>query len=363
VAHLRLSQLCELLKEASLAARLEGDDRVIRGVNTLSDASDGELGFLSNPKYLRSLEQTRASAVILPDQVPSPSGLSTIRCSDPYSAVTLAIVHLHGHRQHPKWGLSERATIHPSAKIGANPCLAPGVTIAADAVIGDDCVFYPGCYIGCSARIGNGCVLFPNVVVYDGCVLGNRVTIHAGSVIGEDGLGYAPRSDRWVKIPQVGRAVIGDDVEIGANCTIDRATLGQTEIGAGTKFGNVIVIGHGTKVGPDCLFVGLVGVAGSVTVGKHVTLAGQVGIAGHCSIGDNVRAGAQSGIAGDIEEGSEVFGSPAMPIENARRSLAVVPKLPELMRRLRDLEREVKDLRKQLNDRAECNLSDERRAP
>ncbi len=359
MAHLRLSQLCELLNEASLPARLEGDDREIRGVNTLSEATDGELGFLTNPKYLRSLEQTRATAVILSDQVSIPSRLSAIRCTDPYSAVTLAIVHLHGYRRHPQWGVSDRATIHPGARIGANPNIAPGVTIAADVVVGDDCVFYPGCYLGDGARVGNGCVLFPNVVVYDGAVLGNGVTIHAGSVIGEDGLGYAPRGDKWVKIPQVGRTVIGDDVEIGANCTIDRATLGQTEIGAGSKFGNVIVIGHGTKVGPDCLFVGLVGVAGSVTIGKHVTLGGQVGIAGHCTIGDNVRAGAQSGIAGDVEAGSDLLGLPAMPIEVARRSFAVLPKLSDLMRRLRDLEREVKELRVRIGEPAKCGIPDE----
>jgi UDP-3-O-[3-hydroxymyristoyl] glucosamine N-acyltransferase len=143
--------------------------------------------------------------------------------------------------------------------------------------------------------------------------------------------------------------VIGDDVEIGANCTIDRATLGQTEIGAGTKFGNVVVIGHGTKVGPDCMFVGLVGVAGSVTVGRHVTLAGQVGVAGHLAIGDGAMAAAQSGIAGDIDPKTSVFGSPAIPIENANRSMYVFQKLPDWVRRIKDLEREVRDLREKVN--------------
>jgi UDP-3-O-[3-hydroxymyristoyl] glucosamine N-acyltransferase len=171
------------------------------------------------------------------------------------------------------------------------------------------------------------------------------VTIHAGSVVGEDGLGYAPHGDRWVKIPQVGRAVIGNDVEIGANCTIDRATLGQTEIGSGTKFGNVVVIGHGTKVGKDCVFVGLVGVAGSVTVGRHVTLAGQVGVAGHLAIGDHARVGAQSGISGSIEPSAEVLGSPAIPISEAKRSFHLVRKLPDWVKRIKELEREVRELR------------------
>jgi UDP-3-O-[3-hydroxymyristoyl] glucosamine N-acyltransferase len=159
-------------------------------------------------------------------------------------------------------------------------------------------------------------------------------------------LGYAPIGDKWLKIPQVGRVEIGDDVEIGANCAIDRATLGRTEIGAGTKFGNVIVVGHGTKIGPDCMFVGLVGVAGSVTVGKHVTVAGQVGIAGHITIGDEVMVGAQSGIVGSIEPKTRVLGSPAMPADDAKRMLLAMQKLPEWTKRIKELEREVVELRK-----------------
>jgi UDP-3-O-[3-hydroxymyristoyl] glucosamine N-acyltransferase len=195
-------------------------------------------------------------------------------------------------------------------------------------------------------RIGDDCIFYPNVVVYDHCVVGNRVTIHAGSIIGQDGLGYAPRDEKWVKIPQVGRTIIADDVEIGANCAIDRATLGQTEIGAGTKFGNVVVIGHGTKIGPDCLFVGQIGVAGSATIGRHVTLAGQVGVGGHITIGDKARVG---GVHGDVEEGADLLGSPAVPIESARRSLLAVQKLPDWIKRVRALENEVKELRERLN--------------
>ena len=249
LAGLRLTELCELFAGAGLAARVEGEDRLVTAVNTLEDASDGEITFLSNPKYLHALGDTRASAVIVKDDVMVPGSLSAIRCADPYGAVTVAIVRLHGHRKHPQWGISDWASIDPSTTIGANPNIAAGVTVSANVTIGDNCTIYPGCYLADHVRIGDDCTLFPNVVIYDRCVLGSRVTIHAGSVIGEDGLGYAPRGDKWVKIPQVGRAVVGDDVEIGANCAIDRATLGQTEIGSGTKFGNVVVIGHGTKIG------------------------------------------------------------------------------------------------------------------
>ena len=346
---LRLSELCKVLTEAGFPARLEGDDRLVHAVNTLEDASDGEVSFLSNPKYLHALAETKASAVIVKDGVTAPDRVSALRCDDPYAAVAVAIVTLHGYRRHPQWGIHDRASIHPSAKIGSKPNIAGGVTIAANVTLGDNCTIYPGCYVADNVRIGNACVLYPNVVIYDDCVLGNRVTIHAGSVIGEDGLGYAPHGDQWLKIPQVGRAVLGDDIEIGANCTIDRATLGQTKIDSGTKFGNVVVIGHGAKVGCNCLFVGLVGVAGSATVGRHVTLGGQVGVAGHLTIGDDVRAAAQSGIIGSVEPKTEVLGFPAIPIEQARRSVSVHRKLPDWVRRIKDLEREVEELRGKVN--------------
>ena len=338
---LRLSDLCRRLNEAGFGASLSGQDPPVRAVNTLEGSGPGDLSFLSNFKYVPLLKTTGASAVILKDGIDSPESLPTIRCKDPYAAITFAIVVLHGYRKHPKWGRNPSANIDSTAKIGANANIACGVTIAANVEVGDNCTLYPGCYVGDGARIGNDCVLFPNVVVYDECVLGDRVTIHAGSVIGEDGLGYAPKDGRWVKIPQVGRAVIGDDVEIGANCTIDRATLGQTEIGAGTKFGNVVVIGHGTRVGPDCLFVGLVGVAGSVTIGRHVTLAGQVGVAGHLQVGDDVTVGAQAGIINSVDPGLSLLGAPAMPADDAKRCYIWFSRLPELGKRVRELEQQV----------------------
>ncbi|UCF34022.1 MAG: UDP-3-O-(3-hydroxymyristoyl)glucosamine N-acyltransferase [Phycisphaerales bacterium] len=345
MAELLLSDLCERLKKEGVGARLEGEDRAVRAVNSLEEAAEGEITFLANEKYLSALRDTRASAVIVGEGVKAPERLSTIRCSDPYAGIAVAIVHIHGHRRHPQWGISEKATIHPTAKLGQGANIGEYVSIAADVTIGDDCTIYPGCYVAEGARLGNECTLFPNVVVYDRCELGNRVTVHAGSVIGEDGLGYAPVGDQWLKIPQVGKVVVGDDVEIGANCTIDRATLGRTEIGAGTKFGNVVVIGHGAKVGPDCLFVGLVGVAGSATVERHVTLAGQVGIAGHLTVGKDARVGAQAGVTGDVKAGSELWGTPAVPVADAKRAAIALQKLPEAMKRLKVLEQEVEELK------------------
>lgn len=345
MAEMMLSELCAVIRNQGLDARLEGADCRVRGVNTLEDAAGGELSFVSNPKYAAAAQTTGASALVCRDGLPAPSRLSVVRSTDPYAAVTVAIVVLHGHRRHPQWGVSERAVIDPSAKLGKNPNVGPGVTIAANVQIGNDCTLYPGCYVAAGARMGDECVLYPNVVVYDDCELGHRVTVHAGSVIGEDGLGYAPVKGAWLKIPQVGRAVLGDDVEIGANCAIDRATLGRTEIGAGTKFGNEVVIGHGTKIGRDCLFVGQVGVAGSVTIGRHVTLAGQVGVAGHCAIGDDVQVGAQAGISGNVEPGAKLLGSPAIELGEAKRSMIAVQKLPDLMKRVKELERQLTELK------------------
>lgn len=347
----QLSEICKILSDFGIAARFEGEDCAVQAVNTLEDATSGQLSFFSNPRYIDALSETRASAVVVKDGVELPKGLSAIRCDDPYAAITVAIINIHGYRNHPQWGLSDRATIDPSAKIGTNPNIANGVTLGANVSVGDNCTFYPGCYIADGTTIGHECVLYPNVVVYDFCELGNRVTIHAGTVVGQDGLGYAPYNNKWFKIPQTGRTIIGDDVEIGANCAIDRATLGTTEVGSGTKFGNVVVIGHGTKVGPDCMFVGLVGIAGSVKIGKHVTLAGQVGVKGHVTVGNNVRAGAQSGIMSHIEPDMEILGSPAMPSDQAKRSLIALNKLPEYIKRIRKLEKEINDLRNQINEK------------
>ena len=347
---MKLGRLCKLLTDNRLSARLDGDDIDVTAVNTLDLAGDGDISFLSNPKYLSALKTTKASAVIVGEDVEVRASISSIRCSDPYAALAIAIVGIHGYRKHPQWGVSERATIHPSARIGEDANIAENVVIGADVRIAEKCTIYPGCYIADRVRIGHECVLFPNVVIYDDSVLGDRVTVHAGSVIGQDGLGYAPVGDSWLKIPQVGRAVIGADVEIGANCAIDRATLGETSVGPGTKFGNVIVIGHGAKVGPECMFVGLVGVAGSAMIGRHVTLAGQVGVLGHISVGDGVTAGGQTGIMGDVAKGEKVFGTPAVSIDKARRAAVSLPKLPDLIKRVRELESEVASLRKQAEE-------------
>jgi UDP-3-O-[3-hydroxymyristoyl] glucosamine N-acyltransferase len=334
----RLRDLVEPLARFKLTCTIDGDaDREVIGIATLEDARPNELSFLSNAKYEKALTTTKAGAVIVAQAQTVPPGLTVLRVPDPYAAMCVLMVHIHGYRQHPRTGLDTRATIHPTARIGENANIHHGVTICENVVIGKNAAIYPGCYIAAACQIGDNVALFPNVVIYEGCILGHRVTIHANSTIGEDGLGYAPVGEKWHKIPQIGIVEIGDDVEIGANCSIDRATLGRTLIGPGTKFSNQIAIGHGTKIGRDCMF------------GNHVTMAGKVGVAGHLTIGDNAQLAAMSGVMNDIPDGAAMAGAPAVPIKDAMRSFSLIARLPEMHKRMKELEAEVEALRRALS--------------
>ncbi len=345
-----LSELGQYIESQGLPCKVEGDGDVeIRAANTLEDAQAGEISFLANRRYTKYLATTRASAVVVDWTQERPDELSLLRCDEPYVAIAMAIIKLHGFREHPSVGLDAGARIDPSARIGAEPDIQHNVTIAKDVVIGDRAKIYPGCYIGPGCRIGDDVLLMPNVVVYDGCVLGDRVSLHAGTVVGNDGLGYAPVGKTWQKIPQVGIVEIGDDVEIGSNCSIDRATLGKTVIGSGTKMSNLIAIGHGTKIGEHSMLVAQSGVAGSVTLGKNVTLAGQVGVVGHITIGDGATVGAKAGVAGDIGPGQTVLGQPAIPIRQKRREIAILGKLPGLWTQLKSLPGRVKSIEDRLD--------------
>ncbi|HWE94240.1 MAG TPA: UDP-3-O-(3-hydroxymyristoyl)glucosamine N-acyltransferase [Tepidisphaeraceae bacterium] len=318
------------LKELAeaIGAELAGDPGVaITGVGTLEDAKPGQVTFLANPRYLKALESTGASAVIVAPSV-KVDRLPLLKAKDPYYAFALAVRHLHGDRKHPFTGIHPRATVDPTASVG------------------EGTVVYPGAYIGPRVRVGRDCVLYANVVVYEDCMIGDRVIIHANTSIGPDGFGFATNDGLHHKIPQIGNVVIEDDVEIGSNCSIDRAALGSTVIGRGSKLNDLIAIGHNTKMGSHCLIVSQVGIAGSATIGHHVTLAGQVGVAGHIEVGDNVTVGAQAGVTNSVPEQSVLLGSPAMPIRQARRVAAVFVQLPELQDRVKKLEQAVEELSK-----------------
>jgi UDP-3-O-[3-hydroxymyristoyl] glucosamine N-acyltransferase len=319
-----IMRIDELAKEIN--AELAGDGAIeVSSVATLEEAQAGQLAFLSNPKYQKQLETTKASAVIVISRISS-KHVPLLKADDPYYAFSQAVVLLHGHRKHPHQG------VHPDAHVDTT------------AIIGRGTVIYPGAFVGPRAKIGSDCILYPNVTIYDDTIIGDRVIVHAGAVIGQDGFGFSTHQGVHHKIPQIGNVILEEDVEIGSNCVIARAALGSTIIGRGTKIDALVVIGHGTKLGEHGLFVAQVGIAGSVSVGHHATFAGQVGVAGHLKIGDNVTIAAKAGVIGDVEDKAVLIGIPAMPASQARRVYALWTQLPELFERLKALEQEVEEL-------------------
>jgi len=342
-----------------LGATVQGNgDLEIRGCSTLEEAGRDEISFLANPRYKRMLRSTGAGAVLLSakdaEATDAAEGITLLIADDPYFAFREAVVALHGYRRQPEAGISELADVHPKAVIGEGCCIEPFVYIAEGAVIGDRTVVHPHCYVGAEAKIGSDCILYPNVTVYEFCVLGDRVILQAGCVIGQDGFGYATaalpeQETAHHKIPQVGNAVIEDDVELGANCAIDRATVGSTVIGAGTKFSDLIAIGHGAKIGRHNLMVAQSGIAGSTETGKYVTMGGQVGIAGHLKIGDMVQLAAMSGVYKDLPGGQKYGGAPALPLNAFKRVVLQLIRLPEMADSLRDAHKQIELLQEKLD--------------
>jgi UDP-3-O-[3-hydroxymyristoyl] glucosamine N-acyltransferase len=248
------------------------------------------------------------------------------------------MVLLHGHRKHKKVGISPKASISDRAKIGADCHIYDFVTIADEARLGDGCIIYPNVHIGRGVLIGNDCIIYPNVVIYDGSRIGNRVIINANTTVGEDGFGYASHKGIHHKIPQIGTVVIEDEVEIGACCGIERGTLGDTVVGQGCKVGDLVAVGHGSKIGSHCLLVAQVGIAGSTTLGHHCIVGGQAGIVGHITIGNNVTIGAQAGVTNNIPDGKVVLGSPAIEANQAKRAYSMIQYLPEMRQNIREIE-------------------------
>lgn len=335
---------------AKLDAELSGDaSLVLTGYNTLEAAGPTEVSFLANVKYLEAAKSTNAGAVVCSAKHAAElEGQTMLVHDDPYFAWRNVMVEMIGFREQPVAGVSEQAVIAPTASVASSASIGAFCTIAAGATVGENTVLYPGCYVGPNAKIGCDCILYANVAVYDQCVLGDRVTLHAGCVIGQDGFGYATHAGAHHKIPQAGNAVIEDDVEMGACCSVDRATVGSTVIGQGTKFSNSVTIGHGSKVGKHNLFVAQVGLAGSVTTGDYVVMGGQVGVAGHLKIGNMVRVAATSSIMKDVPDGCEVGGSPAILLSDAKRVILSQMKLPDAMAELKKLKRQVAALEKKL---------------
>lgn len=329
----------------AVSGRVEGDGTLsIESAATLTQAVSGQVSFVSNPKYESLLGSTAASAVVVGEHTPGANGLTLIRTADPYYAFMQIVVLLHGHRTHPATGISDRASIAPTAQLGEQIDVHDYAVVMDGAQIGDNTRIYPHCCIGPGAVIGSDCILYPNVTVYDDCRIGDRVILHSGCVIGQDGFGFATHGGAHHKIPQIGTVVLGDDVELGANCAIERGALGDTVIGTGTKLSDSVVIGHGTRIGEHCLLVAQVGIAGSVEVGNYTVFGGQVGVVGHIRIGNGVQVAAQSAIVGDVPDGAKVAGVPAVEINQAKRAHLLVNRLPEFREKLRELERSVRGI-------------------
>jgi len=327
-----------------VGGRVCGDPNVvIRSASTLGRADEGDISFLANAKYEKHLRTTKASAVIMGKETANTS-VPLLVAEDPYYAFMQIMVLLHGHRKHKKVGISPRASISDSAKVGADCHIHDFATIADEAKVGDGCIIYPGVYIGQGVQVGNDCIIYPNVTIYDGSQIGNRAIINANSTIGEDGFGYASHKGVHHKIPQTGIVVIEDDVEIGTCCGIERGTLGDTVIGQGSKLGDLVTVGHGTKIGAHCLLVAQVGIAGSTTLGHHCVIGGQVGIVGHINIGNNVTVAAQAGVINNIGDNKVVLGAPAIEANQGKRAYSMIQYLPDMRQSIRHLQSQLEQI-------------------
>lgn len=323
-----------------VGGKIDGDaDILIKGASTLEKACKSDIGFLANAKYFPQLKTTKAGAVIVSKKTETPA--SQLIIDDPYYAFRQIVVLMYGQRQHKKTSISDKASIAKNAKLGDNCNIYDFVTICDDVKVGSRCVMYPGVFVGPDTEIGDDCILYPNVVIYDNCKIGSRVTIQANATIGEDGFGFATHNGEHHKIPHIGTTIIEDDVDIGSGCAIERGTIDETVIGRGTKLGDLVGIGHGTKVGPYCLLVVQVGIAGSTTLGHHCIVGGQVGITGHIKVGDGVMIGAMSGVANNVPAGKIILGTPAIDANKTKRIYATMQNLPQMRKDIRKIKKKL----------------------
>jgi UDP-3-O-[3-hydroxymyristoyl] glucosamine N-acyltransferase len=335
------------LKELAdkLEAELSGpEDLDIVGVAGIREAGAGYLSFVDGKNHLKDLEASHASAVLAPADTPE-VGLPLLRVKNPRLAFARALALFYG-KPYRSSGISDRAAVGRNVRIGTEPSIHPFVVVDDDARIGDRVTLYPGVYVGKGSIIGDDCRIHPNVSIGENIRIGKRVIIHAGTVIGSDGFGFVTDGGQHHKIPQVGGVIIEEDVEIGGNCTIDRATLGNTLIRRGTKLDNQVHIAHNVTIGEHCLLAGQSGVAGSSRLGNYVVLGGKVGVGDHVTVGDKVMAGGGSAITRDVDAGQIIVGYNAMPIRDWLKVQAILPKLPELKKAVGRLESQVEDLKK-----------------
>ena len=336
-----------------LGGTVEGNPDVrVNTVAKIEDGHPGALSFLANPKYAHYIYNTQSSIVLVNNDfvAESPIQATLVRVVNAYESFA-SLLQLYSQSKKQKQGIETNSFIHTTAKVGENLYLGAYAYISENAVIGSNVKIYPHVYIGDYVKIGDNTIVYPNVTIYEECLIGNNCVLHAGSVIGADGFGFASGEDtNYKKVPQIGNVILEDHVEIGANATIDRATMGSTILRKGVKLDDHVHIAHNVEIGENTVMAAQSGVAGSTKIGKNCMFGGQVGISPHIKIADGVKAGAQAGIPSDIKkEGSIVLGSPASDISAQRRSMAVYKNLPELRSRLSDLEKIVEELRRKIS--------------
>ncbi len=313
-------------------------DVSVTGVAGIDEAGSGDLTFVAHPKYREALRVTRAAGVLVAPDLDAPEGVAVIRVDDPYAAMMRVLMLFDPGPPGIPDGIDASARIAGDAELGEGVAVGAHTTVASGARIGRGTRLATGVVVEEGAVVGEDCYLYPNTYVGRHCVLGNRVVLYPGAVIGSDGFGYAPVDGAYVKIPQLGIVVLEDDVEVGCNSCIDRATMGRTWIGRGTKIDNLVQIAHNVAVAEGGAIAAQSGIAGSTRVGKRVRLGGQVGISGHLRLGDDVSAAAQAGIIEDQPNGVTVAGYPARPTRETWRAVAHLRQLPELVRRVKALE-------------------------
>lgn len=314
----------------------------ITGVNGLVEAGPQDISF-AVPPHVEHCHLSKAGVMVLSPADPELDGRPVIRVENPRAAFA-ALLELFRAPEEVERVISDLAYVSPEAKIGKDVAIEPFAVIEAGAEIGDGSIIYPHVYVGKRVKIGKDCILYPNTTVREDCVLGNRVILQSGAVIGGDGFGYITQNGKHSKVLQTGNVILEDDVEIGNNTCIDRATVDSTIVGKGTKIDNLVHLGHNDVIGENCLLVAHVGISGSVTVGNNVTFAGQVGTVGHITIGDNCLFGGRTGITNDVPSNSKMAGFPAMPFKDWLRQEANLRKVGDLMKRMKEMEKELKKL-------------------
>lgn len=316
----------------------------------IEEGVPGAISFLSNPKYTHYIYNTQASVVLVNRDFTAEQEIKAtlIKVDNAYESLAKLLT-LYEMSKPKKTGIDSLAFVAPTAKIGKDVYIAPFACVEDNAEVGDNTILHPHVTVGAGAKVGNNCILYSHATIYHDCRVGNNCILHAGSVIGADGFGFAPTPEGYSKIPQIGIVILEDDVEIGANTCVDRATMGATIIHKGVKLDNLVQIAHNDEIGSHTVIAAQAGIAGSTKVGEWCMIGGQVGLAGHIKIGDKVGMAAQSGIPGNVSSNSQIMGSPAFDAKKYFKSSVVYKKLPEMYTTLYNLEKEIKELKKQLN--------------